>query len=403
MKTELEFQANRLENWLQQAAIPLWASVGINSSNGAVFERLQQSGVPDQDADMRSRVQSRQIFVFSLAQTMGWLNTSYDVVNGINQFLNNNARVNHCTVGYAHLLHANGQIKDSKRDAYDFAFFLLASAYQLKAFAKSNEQQHANQLLEFIESKFKANYGGWLEGDYSAEFRRQNPHMHLFEAFLTWYEVSGDGKWLAKAGQIYTLFETTFFDSEHGVLREYFTASWELAPFPKGGIVEPGHMFEWVWLLRWYEKLTATNVSHYCKILYENGLRIGLAGSNCLLFDEVDASGKVLKASKRLWPITELIKASAVQAQALPDNAEKYETFAAAGIKTLFDYYFCRSPDGTSNQQDLYYEGYNGRYIDQLDESNQVKAAHAPASTLYHIVTAAMVTLHYLKPSISHD
>ena len=44
---------------------------------------------------------------------------------------------------------------------------------------------------------------------------------------------------------------TRFIDPETGVLREFFDADWR-APGGEDGLVEPGHQFEWAWLLqRW--------------------------------------------------------------------------------------------------------------------------------------------------------
>lgn len=397
-------QTQCLEKWMKDKALPFWSSVGINSANASVYERLDESGQPDLSVNMRSRVQSRQIFVFSCAQNMGWMDNSLPIVAGIDNFLNMHAR--NQGDGYAHLLSPDGIIIDPKKDAYDFAFFILACAYRYKTYSDLHALDQTNRLVKYLESEFKDAPGGWMEGNYGCQYRRQNPHMHLFEAFLTCYEFTQDGKWLAKAGQIYTLFETTFFDHKFAVVREYFEDSWVLAPAPQGQIVEPGHMFEWVWLLRWYQKLTGAPVDQYCDKLYEKALQLGLNKDNHLVYDEVTADGTVIKASKRLWPITELIKASIAQAEFHAEDTSQFETHATAGIKTLFDFYLNKNVTGFSNRVgdmkihetiSTLIDGYTGSYVDQLDANNKVCAAHSPASTLYHIAMAAMVATNYLK------
>lgn len=397
MESDFKEQVNFLEFWLKTKALPLWANLGINPQNGAVYERLTPEGMPDSKALLRSRVQSRQILVFANCELMGWFENSSKIVGSIHQFLENNAKQASEDIGYAHLINHQGGIVDGKRDTYDFAFFLLSSAYQLKAYSNVKELENAKKLLGFIETHFRESHGGWSEGNYETNIRRQNPHMHLFEAFLTLYEFSNEAHWLAKAGQIYSLFEAYFFDHKHGVLREFFDPDWRISASPKGNIVEPGHMFEWVWLLRWYEKLTHTDVSGYCNTLYENALKIGLHTNSTLVFDEVSPTGEVIKGSKRLWPITELIKASIVQAESNLYDARRYESIASLGIRSLFDHYFCRSQDlgvsdNATDQQD-----FDGRYIDQLDHENAIVNSYSPASTLYHIVMAATVASNYKR------
>jgi mannose/cellobiose epimerase-like protein (N-acyl-D-glucosamine 2-epimerase family) len=392
-------QTLRLETWIKDKALPFWSSTGINSTNQSVFERLDDNGQPDLNANMRSRVQSRQILVFCAAQNMGWMDNVLPIVAGIDNFLDSHAKVQNSGEGYAHLLSPDGKIIDPKKDAYDFAFYILACVYRYKTFNDLLALEQAHSLIKYIETEFKAAPGGWMEGDYDAPCRRQNPHMHLFEAFLTCYEFTHDGKWLAKAGQIYTLFETTFYDHQNHVIREFFESDWSVCQNNKGKTIEPGHMFEWIWLLRWYQKLTGAPVDTYCDQLYQKALQLGLSDRTHLVYDEVMLDGSAVHSSKRLWPITELIKASVAQAQSHPQLADLYEEHAAEGIKTLFDFYLTKNVTGYNKQSmgDTALDVYTGGYIDQLDADNKVCAAHAPASTLYHIIMATIVAVNYRR------
>jgi len=402
----LTHQIFNLEQWMTKKALPLWSTVGINPHNASVYERLNEAGEPDTCANLRTRVQARQIFVFASAHSMGWMENALPRVAGIDAFLNQYAKQGEGEAGFAHLLSHDGKIIDAKKDAYDFAFYILACAYRYNVFHDLNALDQANKLVTHIETDFKDASGGWLEGNYHSKYRRQNPHMHLFEAFLTCYEFTRDGKWLAKAGQIYTLFEAVFFDHNTHVIREYFDGDWTIAPDHHGRIVEPGHMFEWIWLLRWYQKLADVPVDSYCDALYRKAMEIGCDKATFLVFDEVTADGAVINASKRLWPMTELIKASLAQAKAHPEQAAEYENNAAKGIDTLFNFYLDSDVTGSVGQSDISSKdasiesgvhNYSGRYIDQLGADNSVVAAHSPASTLYHIAMAAIVAVNYRK------
>lgn len=381
----LPIQSQKFSAWLQNSAMPFWSQQGINSDSGAVYEKFNANHLPDLTAVFRSRVQARQVFVFAAAYQQGWLPDALSVVAGIQQFLNQHAKKGDAEAGYVHSLTASGQQLDQKLDAYDFAFFLLSCAYRYQSFSDLQALDQANKILQQIELQFRSAPGGWMEGDYTSPYRRQNPHMHLFEAFLALYQVTKDGKWLAKAGQIYTLFETVFFRADQGILLEYFTDQWQPLPGTQGMLVEPGHMFEWVWLLRWYQQLTGTPVDHYCETLYQNGLKLGLEPGSGLIYDEVLPNGEPVKNTKRLWPLTELIKASLAQAKASSDSTYKVqaEQKAALAIELLFRFYI--NPDVT------------GLYVDQLDENNKVCVADAPASTLYHLMVAGLEARAYCQ------
>ena len=378
----LDTQISQLLNWLKEDALPYWSTVGIKPDNGAVYEQMLFSGQPDLAAKQRVRVQARQILVFCIAQQQQWLGDTQALVEKIHKFMLNHGRIRDCTAGYAQLLSPADQILESKLDSYDFAFYLLACFHRYHCFNDHSALDEAYALLKHMEVNFKDSSAGWLEGNYSALYRRQNPHMHLFEAFMTGFEVSGDALWLAKAGQIFSLFEQYFFNPTKHVLHEYFNNNWQLADGQAGKAVEPGHMFEWVWLLRWYERLTATPVGHYCDALYQKALTIGCDPLSQLIYDVVDAQGTIIKGTKRCWPLTELVKASLAQATVCsPAQRQFYEDKAALGIQLLFDFY--------------QHPTIKGSYIDQIALDNTVLADHAPASSLYHFAVMGMEANKY--------
>lgn len=380
ISTRLLTATNKLKLWMQDDALPLWSSIGLNPDNGAVYERLFADGQPDTSANSRTRVQARQIYVFAIAAEKGWLSDSLPVIANIVSFLDKAAKVEQHASGYAHLLSSNGEIIDDKLDSYDFAFFILSCAYRYQAFGDLHALHQINKLVEQIDQQFKQAPGGWMEGNYDSSVRRQNPHMHLFEAFIACYKATKDGKWLARAGEIFTLFETVFYDRDNGVVLEYFDLNWQPLTEQAGQVVEPGHMFEWVWLLREYHKLTGTPVEKYCRTLYQNALSKGRDPESGLIFDELDLQGTPLKLTKRCWPMTEFIKASVAQANAGDKHCEDY---AAQAIELLFEFFLSKNVTGS--------------YVDQLGENNQSIASHAPASTLYHIMTATAESVNYIN------
>ncbi len=382
MSQALRAAASRLESWMKNDALPLWLERGIEPKTNANYERLTPAGLPDLESSTRVRVQARQAFFFAAAYHRGWCEQGKPVAKNLLTFVHNVAAHPTAGGGYTHLLDNNFVVVDTKQDLYDHAFFLLANAWCYRAFNEQSYLDEADKLIAHLDAHFGSAVGGWIEGDYAYACRRQNPHMHLFEAFLALYDATGNAKYLARVGELFALFQSHFFDETHGVLFEFFDDSWTRLPNAKGDTVEPGHMMEWVWLLDWYHRRTGRPVAHYTKALYARGLEIGMDKSG-LLFDAVSYTGDVIDRNKRCWGITELIKASLVQIREGNPNAE---AIAVKGVDDLFTYYLCASTPGS--------------YVDQRGANDEVVVDVAPASTLYHLIVAAMELLDHVNAAI---
>ncbi|HEV8077524.1 MAG TPA: AGE family epimerase/isomerase, partial [Marinobacter sp.] len=345
-------------------------------------ERLLADGSPDWAANVRVRVQARQAFYYAAIASLGWCEQGEQVSIGITDFVERFAAHPEAGGGYTHLLNPDWQVSDSKQDLYDHAFFLLAFAWQYRAFGNKQALASAHRLMAHLDKHLGAMNGGWLEGDYAYTHRRQNPHMHLFEAFMALYEASGEAVWLARAGQMFTLFQTRFYHADAEVLLEFFAEDWTPSPGEPGTLVEPGHMLEWVWLLDWYSRLSGQPVRQYTGALYRKALAIGVIAETGLVYDVVDIAGEVVEPTKRCWGLTEMIKASLVMAREGEPGAEER---AAAGVDTLFSYYL--------NAQVV------GSYVDRLGADDAVIEANAPASSLYHLLVLAQELMRYCQPA----
>lgn len=372
----------RLEQWITEDALPLWLRLGVDPATGAHYERLTPTGAVDKSADVRVRVQARQAFVFALAFDRGWCEEGKSVATGLLKFVRERAAHPTAGGGYTHLMNPAFHVIDIKQDLYDHAFFLLANAWCYRAFGDVEALREAERLVAHLDSRFGSVAGGWIEGDYPYTCRRQNPHMHLFEAFLALYDATGNARWLARAGEIFALFQNRFFSERDGVLFEFFDEDWARLVDERGDVVEPGHMMEWVWLLDWYGRRTGRPVAQYIDALYARGLEIGMAESG-ILFDAVAPDGRVIDSGKRCWGITELIKASLVQIRAGHPHAE---AIAVKGVDDLFRYYLCASTPGS--------------YVDRRGANDEVIVDVAPASSLYHLIVAAVELIDHCQGSV---
>ncbi|HEY6529919.1 MAG TPA: AGE family epimerase/isomerase [Cellvibrionaceae bacterium] len=373
----------QLVTWLTQQALPRYRQQALipQLPNGmcATFEALKADGTPNHALNLRVRVQARQIFVYCRAQKMGWADNVEPMVRGMAEFIGHFGVTQCRSDGYVHLLKPDLSIADSKKDLYDHAFFTLAYAAIYDTFADKAAHRKARRIIQWVDEEWSHPNGGWQEGDYSAPWRRQNPHMHWLETFLFLYEATGKLEWAERARRAFGLFAQHFYVPHSQVLLEFFNEDWSAAPGAIGEAVEPGHMLEWVWLLRWYERLFSEDTSDYANALWHKALAIGL-DSEGLVYDQVTADGSVTAATKRLWPMTELIKAGVSQARAGVAGAEEV---AAKALADLQRYYLNTSVPGV--------------YLDKLGAANEVVDDGAPASTLYHLIGAAIEAHNYVK------
>jgi mannose-6-phosphate isomerase len=192
--------------------------------------------------------------------------------------------------------------------------------------------------------------------------------MHLLEAVLAWEDL-GEPGWDAVADEIVALALSKFIDPKGGFLREFFEADWRPAVGDDGRWVEPGHQFEWAWLLNsWAGRRKDAQAAQAAQALYANGLkgvdRARLVAAN-VLWDDLT----VRDASARLWPQTEYLKASLLM---------RREDEARLAAQALFTYLGTPAPGAW---RDLM--GPDGRFTD----------GPAPASSFYHIAGACFALL----------
>jgi len=203
---------------------------------------------------------------------------------------------------------------------------------------------------------------------------QSNPHMHLLEAALGWIEAGGGEPWRALAGEVAGLALDHLIDAEGGFIREFYDAEWRPADGPDGRIVEPGHQFEWAWLLdRWAEHSGDDRAAKAARRLALAGAK-GLDPARDVVIDALDDSLSPLRTTARLWPQTERLKATARFAlSAAPAERALWLAEAESAARGLWRYL---------DVEPL------GLWRDKQDPNGAFRHEPAPASSLYHLFEA---------------
>lgn len=370
--------AARYRDWIVARALPLWSSAGFDAGQGMFQERLDRDGRPLNAAPRRAMVQCRQIYVFAHASHLGWLPEGGRLAEiAMNSLLRRYCDERDPSRGFAFSVGADGRVISSVRDAYAHAFVLFAIAWLYRLNGDRRLLACADATIAFIDAHLgDAIHGGVYDAaPVEDRTKRQNPHMHLLEACIA-LEAAAPGRgYLERAAKLVDLFRRRLFLADPGVLLEYFAEDWGPHPDPlKRRVFEPGHHFEWVWLLREYEKLSGEDLSPWTLQLDRIARETGLAADG-LVFDEVATDLEVLKRSHRIWPHAEGAK-SAVARRFAGDGAAA--SFAAAMIDALQGRFLDRP--------------FAGGWIDHISAEGAPLVDHAPASTLYHLFLAAAET-----------
>ncbi|MBX3483137.1 AGE family epimerase/isomerase, partial [Phenylobacterium sp.] len=303
------------------------------------------------DPRRRARVAARQAFVFASAAAEGpigpWGLVARD---GWAWF---GARGRRDDGLYAASLTTAGEVADPQPYLYEHAFILLA-------LAALGDAEEARSILAALQA-LRHPAGGFREaGDRPFQ---ANAHMHLFEAALAWEAAGGGAAWTALADEIAALALDRFIDPASGALREFFDAGW-MALGGDDAVVEPGHQFEWAWLLeQWGVARRRPDARAAARRLFDVGRGAFDAGRG-VVCNALRRDLSVRDAGARLWPQTEHLKAALI----LGETAAALE--AANGLVAYLE-----TPQAGAWRERM---GADGRFLEEP----------SPATSLYHLYLA---------------
>lgn len=357
-----------VRTWIFEAALPFWAANALDPNGFGFLEQLDLHGRPRDPGFKRLRTQARQTYVFCHAHLLGWSGPALEIAGAGHRALLGTEMAGG---GYPKTLSADGRILDETLDLYDQAFALHAMAWWTRASGDLQHTRAAYRLMDAISFRLGGPGRGFRSADPDTGERLQNPHMHLLEASLAWVEATGDSRFKALADQIVDMHLELFQQGDDGMLAEAFDADWRPVEGPRGRIVEPGHQYEWTWLLGKAGVLLDRDLEGPARRLHGFARRLGHNPATGLCWDAIDRDGTVRKPTSRSWAQTEWLKAEL----ALGEHWGGFDpSRIAEAVDLLLDKHLAWSPAGT--------------WMDCFDAEGRPLADHIPASILYHVFLA---------------
>lgn len=224
--------------------VPLWQGPGWNADMALPYEALDAAHQPLPPQRYRAMACARQLYLFS--SLIGVVDNAEVRAAALFRSLQRHFHdADHG--GWFYSIDAQGKPLDQRKDLYTHAFIVFACAHYWSKSGDPLVESTLNAALEIIGRRFATG-----DGLYEACLNRdwitletgplQNPLMHLAEAFLATLAVSEDAQTQTALLELCTAMHKRFVDPQHGVLMEK----------PLGAVdnwYEPGHQFEWYFLL----------------------------------------------------------------------------------------------------------------------------------------------------------
>ena len=372
----LRADCEALTRWLRESVYPRWTTGGRDPADGSFVESIAADGTP-LDLPRRGRVTPRQIYALGRAPRFGWQGDVVSIIDSAwNAYRSRYLRFDGL---FRTLVSAHGAVLDDTALLYDQAFVILACAAASEVQPSGPWENLAESLMRRIEVILRAPGGGFWNGRVPARVLLANPHMHLLEACLEWEALSREPTWTTLVNELVRLAVGRFAHGQPAQVLEAFAPDWSPQPGPAGRRVEPGHQYEWAWLLLRAETIaegpTAALALELIDTAEARGVRDGFA------LNAIEVDGEVIDGNARLWAQAERLKAALAAAATTTEG--RYWQMAESAA-TALRHFLAGVPPGL--------------WRDERTANGRMRDTPVPASTLYHIVSAVDCLQVALRP-----
>ncbi|MHC8383953.1 AGE family epimerase/isomerase [Pseudomonas sp. LB3P14] len=347
--------------------VPLWQGPGWNADMALPYEALDAEHQPLPPQRYRAMACARQLYLFSslIGQVPAAEERAAALFRSLQQHFHDAEHG-----GWFYSIDPQGTPLDQRKDLYTHAFILFACAHYWDKVREPLVESALNAALEVVAQRFATG-----DGLYEASLDRdgsslksgplQNPLMHLAEAFLATLSVREDAAVQDALVELCTAMQKRFIDPQHGVLMEK----------PLGAVdnwFEPGHQFEWYFLLESSPLLRGSALHRSLDQAFALTEQLGVDPQTGAVQAMLDLDGRSRDGTQRIWAQAEYLRALTLR----PDS----ETAVLRQLQAL-------------QQHSLH----TGGWFECRDENGEVSRRDMPSTTPYHLATCYRGLADYLR------
>ncbi|MBC3271464.1 AGE family epimerase/isomerase [Pseudomonas sp. SWRI81] len=349
--------------------VPLWQGPGWNADMALPYEALDATHQPLPAQRYRAMACARQLYLFS--SLIGVVDNADVRAAALFRSLQRHFHdAEHG--GWFYSIDAQGKPLDVRKDLYTHAFILFACAHFWQKSGDPLVESTLNAALEIIGRRFATGdglYEACLERDWITlqTGPLQNPLMHLAEAFLATLAVREDPQTQKALLELCTAMHKHFVDPQYGVLMEK----------PLGAVdnwYEPGHQFEWYFLLQSSALLRGSKLHGALDRAFAFTEQYGVlqsCGAVRAMLD-LQSNGRPRDSTQRIWAQAEYLRALTLRAGS--------EAVVLRQLQAL-------------RQRFLHAGGWH----ECRDENGEVSRKDMPSTTPYHLATCYSGLAEYLR------
>ncbi|UVL84556.1 AGE family epimerase/isomerase [Pseudomonas sp. B21-028] len=227
-----------------EVIVPMWQGPGWNAELALPYESLDATHAPLPPQRYRAMACARQLYVFAslIGEVTGAEERAAALFRSLQRHFHDGEHG-----GWFYSIDPQGAPLDTGKDLYTHAFILFACAHYWGKVREPLVESVLNAALEVIARRFASG-----DGLYEASLKRdwstlgsgplQNPLMHLAEAFLATLSVREDANVRQALLGLCDGMSKRFIEPKLGVMMEKPLKSVD-------NWYEPGHQFEWYFLL----------------------------------------------------------------------------------------------------------------------------------------------------------
>jgi mannobiose 2-epimerase len=310
---------NRMEKILTKNIMPFWYHATIDYVNGGYNLNHDVNSKPLGDGPKMIVSQARMVWYFSKLHSSGWAGKEalqaaehgfrflhdkmWDTKNG----------------GFFWEVDPQGRVQQPFKHAYGQSYALYALSEYVITSGNVEALNNARQLFNILEQHaYDKMYGGYREvfsQDWSTpkmdmktevtpsmNFKTMNTHLHLLEAFTTYYEATKDPLAKQRLIELISILSNTVVRMKVGACTDLHNRDWSPMHGPELDRISYGHNLEAIWLLAETCKtleVPANVLTNYFRTMYDYCIEFGFDTEKGGVYD----NGQLNKPADRLGKI----------------------------------------------------------------------------------------------------